>query len=308
MTVKRKLYWLILILPISIALLTAGCCDVNRCCDHTPPPVPAGVYTITGDGFVEICWSEVRIDDLAGYKIFYSMSPNGQYSCIGKSGDNYFVDDDVQNGVTYYYAVSAYDWDGNESNLSYETVHDTPRPEGYDLTIYDEDSRAGVDFSGYYSRMIQPWDNPFVDMYLLWLNGRYCLASTDVAYLGSIYGTDIQYAGYVNSLDEIDWAPDGGWSTDIADTLTLYEGHAYLVWTWENNFAKFQVMHIGYDYVVIDWAFQIDKGNPELKALPAGESLSPADLRQPRKAEADCRIPSSRPSRKPALGESEQNL
>ncbi len=41
----------------------------------------------------------------------------------------------------------------------------------------------------------------------------------------------------LGSADEIGWAPEGGWSTDEADTLVLYEDHAYLVWTWENHFA-----------------------------------------------------------------------
>lgn len=290
-----------------VALFIIGCEDVNHCHDYCPPPVPSGVYTITGDGYIEVLWSPVRTEDLDGYRIYRSRQPEGRYWRIGRSEDNYFVDEDVENGETYYYAVSTYDWNGNESDLSYETIHDTPRPQGYDLVIYDQDDRAGVDFSGYYSHMIWPWDDPYVDLYLLWLNGRYCLASTDVEYNGSLYGTDIQYAGYVNSMDEIDWAPEGGWSTDIADTVTLYEGHAYVVWTWENNFAKFQVQHIGYDYVVIDWAFQIDEGNPELKSLTAEKELTPADLKKPRAAAGDNRIPISRPSRTSTSNEIEQN-
>jgi hypothetical protein len=297
MIMKTRFGLLILIHLTWIAFLTTGCSDVNHSCDYTPPPTPSGVYTITGDGFVEICWAEVHAGDLAGYKIYSGRREDGPYYRIGRSGENYFVDQEVENGVTYYYAVSSYDRDGNESDLSYEMVHDTPRPEGYDLVIYDQDEFAGVNFSGYYHHMIQPWNDPYVDLYLLWLNGRYCLASTDVAYQGNIYGTDIQYAGYVNSLDEIDWAPEGGWSTDIADTVVLYQDHAYVVWTWENNFAKFRVEHIGYDYVVIDWAFQIDEGNPELKIIPSGESLTPDELRRPRNKGTDRGIPMVRPSK-----------
>lgn len=305
---KTRLSWLALLLFGWIVLLTTGCSDVNHCNDHALPPVPSGVYTVTGDGCVEVCWSEVRFEDLAGYKIYRSQGEEGKYWRIGRSKDNYYLDEDVENGVTYYYAVTSYDWDGYESDLSYETVHDTPRPAGRDLVIYDEDDHAGVDFSGYYHHMIQPWDDPFVDMYLLWLNGRYCLASTDVEYQGAIYGTDIQYAGYVNSLDEIDWAPDGGWSLDIADTVVLYEDHAYVAWTWENHFAKFQVVHIDYDYVIIDWAFQADEGNPELKPLPPDESPQRPDLRRARDVGPNYQIPSTRPSRKGGLEMNEQRL
>ena len=75
----------------------------------------------------------------------------------------------------------------------------------------------------------------------------------------------------LESLDELDWAPEGGWSLETADVVTLYEGHGYLVWTWENHFAKFRVVEIGDDYVVIDWAYQIDEGNPELIVMPGAE-------------------------------------
>jgi hypothetical protein len=81
--------------------------------------------------------------------------------------------------------------------------------------------------------------------------------------------------------------------------VVLYEGHAYVVWTWENNFAKFYVRHIGYDYVVLDWAFQIDEGNPELKRLPQGANPSPADLKEPRAASGKTQIPAERPGRTP---------
>ncbi len=280
-----------------ISLIISGCEDVNHHHDYYSPPIPSGVYTITGDGYVEILWSPLRVDDLDGYRIYRSQYPAGRYWQIGDSQDNEFIDENVHNGETYYYAVSAYDWHGNESDLSYETIHDTPRPQGYDLVIYDDDALAGVDFSGYYSHMIWPWNDPYVDLYLLWLNGRYCLASADVEYEGAVYGTDIQYAGYVNTLDEIDWAPESGWSTDIADTVTLYEGHAYVAWTWENNFAKFRVHHIGYDYVIIDWAFQIDEGNPELKRLPGAKTLTPADLKTPRAVSEPGTIPGNRPGR-----------
>ena len=73
----------------------------------------------------------------------------------------------------------------------------------------------------------------------------------------------------------------------MAREKALYEGHAYLVWTWENNFAKFHVKHIGYDYVVLDWAYQIDEGNPELAIVAGGDSSTPAVLKTPRRTSPD---------------------
>ena len=256
-----------ILLGVLGSLLVVGCDICDPCCDDCAPPPPGGVTSITGDGRVTILWNEVHVSDLVGYRVYWSDTEFGAYSRIGSTGNTFFVDTDVVNGVTYFYAVAAYDDDGNESDLSYETVFDTPRPSGRNLTVFDEDDHAGIDFSEYYSGMIVPWDDPYADLFLLWLDGHYCMASTDVEVGQEIYGNDIQYAGYVSSLDEIGWAPDGGWSVEVADTVTLYEGHASYVWTWDNHFAKFKVTHIGFDYVVMDWAYQIDEGNPELSIV-----------------------------------------
>ena len=52
-------------------------------------------------------------------------------------GATRYTDTTVRNGETYYYAVSAYDADGNESELSPEDASDTPRPEGRNVVLDD---------------------------------------------------------------------------------------------------------------------------------------------------------------------------
>lgn len=256
-------------------VLGLGACRGDRLWYDEPRlPAPSGVFSVTGDGSVELYWNPVQDADLASYRIYRSLHAGGPYAAIGTSIDEYYRDSQVSNGITYYYAVTARDWDGRESELSYETVHDTPRPAGR-ITVYDEDELAGVDFSGFYQHMVIPWDDPYADMYLFWDGDRYAMQSTDVLVGEDVYGTDLQSAGWVESLDEIDWAPEGGWTLDEADVVRLYEGHAYLVWTWDNHFAKFRVRELGEDFVVIDWAFQVDEGNPEL-AVIAGAGANAA--------------------------------
>ena len=87
------------------------------------------------------------------------------------------------------------------------------------------------------------------------------------------YSTDIQDAGYVSSLDAVDFAPESGWSP--SGTVEAVAGHAYVVWTRDNHYAKFRVTAVGPTQVMLDWAYQIDPGNRELKAGPAaGEGAS----------------------------------
>jgi len=290
---------------LSLLLLAGGCRVHDPCSDCWVPPTPGGVYSVTGDGYIEIFWDDLYIQDLDGYRVYRSDREYGDYLEIGWSTDTHFIDDNVLNGVTYFYAVTAVDYSGNESELSYETVFDTPRPEGFDLMVEDYDALAGVDFSGYYDDMIQPWDDPFADMFLFWNSSasRYAFASTEVQIGDQVFGTDIQYAGYVESLDEIDWAPEGGWTPEEADEVDLYQGHAYLVWTWDNHFAKFRVTEIGQDYVLIDWAYQVDEGNPELDVLSGG-NREEARVKSPRSGGYLNSLPPARGHRRPLLNAS----
>ncbi len=254
------------ILLLGALAMLAGCRSSTDCDSCPPLPAPSGVFTITGDRYVEVFWDEIQDGNVFGYRVYRSMDADGPYVALGISGDGYYFDDDVSNGITYYYAVAAYDHHDDESDLSYELIHDTPRPDGTSLIVYDDDALAGVDFSGWNDVMVLPWDDPYADMYLFWDVGsqHYAMQSTDVVVGEEVYGTDLQPAGYVDSLDELDWAPDGGWSTEEADVVILRTGHAYWVWTWENNYAKFRVQLVGEDFVVLDWAYQTDVGNPEL--------------------------------------------
>lgn len=71
-------------------------------------------------------------------------------------------------------------------------------------------------------------------------------------------------------MDDVSWAPPDGWSVSPYG-VELIQGHTYVVWTYDSYFAKFRVVALlGTGGVpsaaVIDWAYQIDQDNPELKA------------------------------------------
>ena len=111
---------------LTFLFLGAGCEDCESP-DGVPPPIPSGVYSVTGDGFVEIFWDPIRgYDDLAGYGVYRSTGdPEGPYYRLERlhgAEEDYYYDDTAQNGTTYYYAVDAFDFDGNESELSIEDV------------------------------------------------------------------------------------------------------------------------------------------------------------------------------------------
>ena len=102
-----------------------------------PPSRPSGVRSITADEAVYLYWDPNGEANVASYRVYRGFSPTGHFDFIGETRDEAFVDYAVINGETYYYAISAVDVGGWESTLSIENVHDTPRPEGYDITLYD---------------------------------------------------------------------------------------------------------------------------------------------------------------------------
>ncbi len=242
---------------LSSILLLVGC-NVYVV-DTTPPAIPAAIRTISLDNAVQLEWAPNSESDLAGYNIWVSDQYNGRYSRIGTSKEPLFVDYGARNGQTYYYGVTAYDVEGNESEMSRDVAYDTPRPEGFGIKIYDYRvyaSTAGYDFSTY---SVGPYDDDYTDFFFENYSGQF--------YLNVWSDTDIQDMGYTTSLDEISVAPESGWSpSKYAEAIS---GHTYVIWTWDDHYAKVRVRNITATSVEFDWAYQTAPGNPELKRVPS---------------------------------------
>lgn len=82
-----------------------------------PPPPPADVYAIAGNGKVTLYWKPVNFYDIMGYEIYYGNAP-GHYHGTGSSGGdspvnvgnvNKYELDGLENGKLYYFAIVAYD-------------------------------------------------------------------------------------------------------------------------------------------------------------------------------------------------------
>ena len=245
-----------LILALS-SILLAGCVNVLEP-DRTPPSPPTGLRTATGDNFIELIWNNNPERDVAGYNVFVSDRYDGRYELIGSTRDAYFNDAGARNGNTYYYAVTAYDFDGNESDLSRDVAYDVPRPEGYDIVLTDfrqNAAKAGYDFSEY---GVLPFDAQNTDMYFEYYSGEY--------YMDVYTDTDIQDVGYTNSLLDVKVAPASGWSS--THDARLFVGHTYVVWTYDDHYAKFRVTSLSPSRIVFDWAYQLQTSNPMLKRPP----------------------------------------
>lgn len=250
-----------IIIAVAAAMLFfTGCEDNWRSTlepDYCPPSVPSGLLTSNGDGEVVIRWTPNYENDLSGYNVYASTAYNGRYHLIGSTRNNYYTDRDAANGVKYYYAVTAYDFDGNESDMSYENVYGIGRPEGYNLALYDYHGfplLAGYDFSQY---KVLAYNTQNTDFYFErdTTNGNY--------YLVVWNDTDIKDMGTTRDIYDIAYAPTGGWS-GTKDAVAR-PGHTYVIWTWDNHFAKVRINSISRDRVTFDWAYQLVEGEPQLR-------------------------------------------
>ena len=233
--------------------------------DDEPPATPRGVRTITGDEQVTVEWYPNAEYDLAGYTVWRGRNST-DFDALVEVSENTtrYTDTTVRNGETYYYAVSAYDIDGNESQLSPEEAWDTPRPEGRNVVLDDytlAPGRSGFDFSQPEKGSI-PWDTPATDVYFGFDT------EVNVTYLYSDNDTFMQDLGYHEYFDGVDIVPEFGYTTLFVE---LIEGHIYAIYTPDGNFAKIQVRKLSDDAVIFDWAYQTEPDNvqlaPSLKIL-----------------------------------------
>ncbi|MBN1258966.1 fibronectin type III domain-containing protein [Candidatus Peregrinibacteria bacterium] len=81
---------------------------------------PVNLRVDTGSGYAELKWDMTKEEDRAGYFLYYGKT-SGQYTRQRNVGDvGRYKLDGLLNGETYYFAVTAYDGQGRETDYSDE--------------------------------------------------------------------------------------------------------------------------------------------------------------------------------------------
>ncbi len=258
-TMKTILLLLATITTLSITACVRNVNEPDR--DTFAPFPPVGITSTSLDHGVMLQWIENQESDLAGYRVYVSSSFRGTYTLIGTSKKNSFLHSNAQNGITYYYAVTAYDASGNESELSADVSYDTPRPEGTGISLASritDPDHGGYDFSKY---NIVNFNTDQTDVY-------FEPTTTGDPFLVVWLDSDIQDMGYTANLDEITKAPTAGWSP--AKNAYAIAGHTYVIRTYDNHYAKVRVTTVSQTGVTFDWAYQTAIGNTELVRVAPG--------------------------------------
>lgn len=244
--------------------------DYNDNYDNTPPLAPTNVSVLALDNEVEIYWDRSSENDVAGYNVYFAYEYNGRYTLLGSTKNTSYVDggsNGPENGVKYYYAVAAYDYDGNLSDLSGTYAFAIPRPDGYNVPLFEytmNPSKGAFDFSDY---AILDYSNENGDMFVEYYQGKW--------YLDVWQDSDIRDMGLTTDITYVTTAPVSGYvPLNNGDNIKYTEaiaGHTYVIRTWDNHFAKVRIGQIASDRIIFDWAYQLISGERLLKEGGKGE-------------------------------------
>jgi hypothetical protein len=243
--------------------------------EHNRLPAPSQLISVSLDRAIQLSWSaDARLADpsLFDYYRVYSTSydldtgfcDGGGWVLEGTTVSEDFLATGLLNGAPRCFAVSTISRDGHESVWS-DPRADTPRFDARNFLIYAvhaSSSRSGFrfEFPGGPLGVVTSGTRSDIDFRVerhddgtLWF--ALVRHGTRVAVYGDVPVTD---------LTSIDIAPEHGFFGGAVEALP---GFGYVFETVLSDglhYGAVRVTHVSHDYVILDWSYQTDPGNPEL--------------------------------------------
>ena len=261
---------------------------------------PAWLSSISLNGAIHLQWDDTSYASAPTRFKWYRIYSTAYNLDTGLCDTNWllegttvapeFLASALTNGVPRCYGVSAVSREGYESLWS--PLHqDTPRPDARNTLVYaidangpqsgfrfwqdaNGDGRAQTSELG----LVVDGHGSSVDFWVyrdptdstLWL-------------VPGFSGTSMQLysTSPIADLTSIDFAPASGYSRSMIQAVP---GYGYVFQIIEGSTLRYgalRMTHVGRDYLIFDWSFQTDIGNPELQmraglttSLPTGSVVS----------------------------------
>ncbi len=244
---------------------------------------PSSLTSISLNGAIHLEWADnayaanpTRFKWYRIYSTSYDLDTGlcgATWSLEGTTIAPEFLASALPNGSPRCFGVSAISTEGYESLWS-PLRQDTPRPDARNTLIYAYDANQA--FSGF-----RFWED---------LNSNGTIQTAELGLVVNGSRTDIDFWIYrdptdstlwiqpefsgtrlrlyantpVADLTDIDFAPATGYSSNMIQAVP---GYAYVFEIVEGTTLRYgalRVTHVGRDYLIFDWSFQTDIGNPEL--------------------------------------------
>lgn len=247
-------------------------------------PPPASLTTTSLDGAIALVWSDNPFQaDPQGFQAYrvysapYDLDQDrcGDWALEGTTVAPEFIASALTNGVPRCFGISALTIEGFESLWS-PVRDDTPRFESRNVALYAPDVNAA-------QASFRFWrdanGNALAEGPELGTVGTAADATADFTVergagnalqlrLVRTGTTAVQYGtGAIPDLTSIDVAPVSGYSTA---TIVPQPGFGYVFQMSglaNDGFLRFgglRVSHVGQNFLIMDWSFQDDRGNPQL--------------------------------------------
>jgi hypothetical protein len=237
---------------------------------------PSSLWSISLNRAVQLSWSSnARQSDPQGfdyYRVYSALYDLDAGRCIatswvleGSTVSEDFLATGLPNGVPRCFAISAISRDGHES-LWTTARADTPRPDARNVIVWArEHSVSGSGFrfepaSGGLGAVLSGDRNDLDFRVERRSGGVLWLVPVRSGTRVALYSTQP-----ISDLTSIDLAPVGGYSTGAIEAVP---GYGYVFETVRNghlHFGGVRVTHVSQDYLIFDWSYQTDPGNPELR-------------------------------------------
>lgn len=269
---------------LPVLVLLAACSDDPGTGPGEAPDAPASLTSTSLDGAIALVWSDNSYQsdpsNFRNYRIYsttYDLDADlcgSDWTLEGTTVAPEFLVAALSNGVPRCFEVTAVSVDNVESGPS-PTRADTPRPDARNVVLFA--IQAQTQGSGF-----RFWDDLNDDGRVqdaeLGLvrdgtsNGIDFFVDRDVT--GDLYltpvrpGTGVEYYDDndpVEDLTSIDFAEDRTYRTSgilaipgFGYVFEMDGGDGFL------RYGAIRVTHVGQTFLIMDWAFQTDPGNPEL--------------------------------------------
>jgi hypothetical protein len=278
--------------PVFLSLIVA--CSSDRTGPGDPPDVPVELISTSLSGAVALTWTDNAFisdpSNFQNYRVYSTAFDIGHSAGSDGCGTSWrlegttvapeFLVGAMVNGVSRCFSVSAVSVSGAESNRS-ETDFDTPRPDSRNQVVYavqvkpdssgfrfwDDDGDAVVE-SGELGR-VRDGTSPDVDFFVDRVGSELFLTP-----MRSGTGVEFYSLDPVGDLTSIDVAPclpaadpnDCTSYSNAAIQASPSTGYVFEMAAGDQflRFGAVRVTHVGSDFLILDWAFQTDPGNPEL--------------------------------------------
>ena len=268
-------------LPLAAALLLGACYDHNGGPTGTSGvqlQAPASLTSTSLDSAVYLQWTDNAFtsdpSDFAYYHVYsttYDLDQNlcgASWVTEGTTASFQFLVGALANGVPQCYEVTAVSLDGIESDPS-PIRDDTPRPDGRNVLVFTSDTLGGAESAFRFwidaadNGLVYPAGTPAVDFTVVHASG-----GTYIVPQGSdsmqVYG-----AAPIADLTSIDLAPAGGYTNAMYEAVPQW-GYVFQIRGGAfYQYGALRVSAVGPNYVIFDWSYQTDPGNPELIRVAA---------------------------------------